>query len=39
MLLLDNLELSRGATVLDLGCGTGFPLFELADMHGRQVSA
>jgi ubiquinone/menaquinone biosynthesis C-methylase UbiE len=34
-LLLDHLELVRGIDVLDLGCGAGFPLFELAQMHGR----
>jgi len=33
-LLFDNLELVGGIDVLDLGCGTGFPLFELAHVHG-----
>ena len=32
--LLDELELRRGIRALDLGCGTGFPLFELAHAHG-----
>jgi ubiquinone/menaquinone biosynthesis C-methylase UbiE len=34
-LMLDNLELAAGITALDVGCGTGFPLFELAHMHGH----
>jgi trans-aconitate methyltransferase len=34
-LLLDQLELGRGLEVLDLGCGTGFPTIELAQMLGR----
>jgi arsenite methyltransferase len=34
-LLLENLELARGISVLDVGCGTGFPLFELAQVHGE----
>jgi len=34
LFLLDELELRGGRTVLDLGCGTGFPLFELAHAHG-----
>lgn len=33
-LLVDNLELRRGITILDVGCGAGFPLFELAHVHG-----
>ncbi|HEU4562513.1 MAG TPA: class I SAM-dependent methyltransferase [Longimicrobium sp.] len=33
-LLLDNLPLAPDATVLDLGCATGFPLFELAHVLG-----
>ena len=33
-LLLDHLEIRRGIRGLDLGCGTGFPLIELAHLHG-----
>ena len=33
-LLLDHLEISRGVKGLDVGCGTGFPLIELACLHG-----
>lgn len=33
-LLLDHIELRPGLRVLDLACGTGFPLFELAQMLG-----
>ncbi|NTU79951.1 MAG: class I SAM-dependent methyltransferase [Chloroflexales bacterium] len=33
-LLLRHVPLRRGATVLDLGCGTGFPLLELAQRLG-----
>jgi ubiquinone/menaquinone biosynthesis C-methylase UbiE len=33
-LLLDHLELRQYSSILDLGCGTGFPLFELAGMFG-----
>lgn len=33
-LLLDELELQRDIRGLDLGCGAGFPLFELAHLHG-----
>lgn len=32
--LLEHVPLGRGLTVLDLGCGAGFPLFELAHMLG-----
>ena len=28
--LLESVPLAPGATVLDVGCGTGFPLLELA---------
>jgi len=34
-LLFEHLELLRNITILDLGCGTGFPMFELADRFGR----
>jgi len=30
MLLLQHVELQHGMTVIDIGCGTGFPLMELA---------
>lgn len=33
-LLLDHVPLARGQKVLDLACGTGFPLFELAARLG-----
>jgi ubiquinone/menaquinone biosynthesis C-methylase UbiE len=33
-LLFDHLEVHRGIRGLDVGCGTGFPLFELAHVHG-----
>ncbi|HUP61801.1 MAG TPA: class I SAM-dependent methyltransferase [Thermoanaerobaculia bacterium] len=33
-LLFDNLELRRGVIGLDVACGAGFPLFELAYVHG-----
>lgn len=33
-LLLDNLELRPNMRGLDVACGTGFPLFELAHAHG-----
>jgi ubiquinone/menaquinone biosynthesis C-methylase UbiE len=33
-LLLDHVTLSRGMHVLDLACGAGFPLFELAHNGG-----
>ncbi len=32
--LLDRVPLRRGARVLDVGCATGFPLLELAQMLG-----
>ena len=35
-LLLRHLELRPGIEILDLGCGTGFPLFELAMIHGAE---
>ncbi|MBV9562593.1 MAG: methyltransferase domain-containing protein [Bradyrhizobium sp.] len=33
-LLLDHLDIRRGISGLDIGCGTGFPLIELAHLHG-----
>lgn len=33
-LLFDNLELRPNLRILDIGCATGFPLFELAQVHG-----
>ncbi|MFL6246840.1 MAG: class I SAM-dependent methyltransferase [Thermoanaerobaculia bacterium] len=33
-LLFDHLELRPNVTGLDVACGTGFPLFELAHAHG-----
>jgi arsenite methyltransferase len=33
-LLFDRLEIRRGIRGLDVGCGTGFPLIELAHVHG-----
>ncbi|MBV9110299.1 MAG: methyltransferase domain-containing protein, partial [Gemmatimonadetes bacterium] len=34
MLLLDRVPMRRGMTALDVGCGTGFPLLELAQRLG-----
>jgi arsenite methyltransferase len=34
MLLFERLELRPGVKGLDVACGTGFPLFELAHAHG-----
>jgi arsenite methyltransferase len=33
-LLFEFLETRRGIRGLDVGCGTGFPLIELAHLHG-----
>ncbi|HEV2678789.1 MAG TPA: methyltransferase domain-containing protein [Aliidongia sp.] len=33
-LLLESLEIRRGICGLDVGCGAGFPLIELAQLHG-----
>jgi arsenite methyltransferase len=33
-LLFDHLEIRRGIRGLDVGCGTGYPLIELAHVHG-----
>lgn len=34
LFLLSHLELRPNQNILDVACGTGFPLFELAQMHG-----
>lgn len=34
LFLLNNLELRPNLNILDLACGPGFPLFELAHMYG-----
>ena len=34
LFLLDHLVLRPNQHILDVACGTGFPLFELAQMHG-----
>jgi ubiquinone/menaquinone biosynthesis C-methylase UbiE len=34
LFLFSHLELRPNLRILDLACGTGFPLFELAQMHG-----
>jgi arsenite methyltransferase len=39
LFLLQHLPLRRGMRVLDLGCGTGFPLLELAQRLGRTCFA
>lgn len=33
--LLDQIEIRRGLKILDVGCGTGFPLLELAQLSGN----
>lgn len=38
-LLLDNVPLARGMRVLDLACGAGFPLIELAQSGGAGCAA
>jgi ubiquinone/menaquinone biosynthesis C-methylase UbiE len=38
-LMLDNVPLRAGMTVLDVGCGTGFPLLELAQRLGPDARA
>ncbi len=35
LLLFRHLEFQRNLEILDLGCGTGFPLLELANTYGR----
>ena len=34
-LLFEQLEIRSGQDILDVGCATGFPLFELAHVFGR----
>jgi arsenite methyltransferase len=34
LFLLNNLDLRPNLNILDVACGTGFPLFELSQMHG-----
>lgn len=36
-LMLDELELRAGIRALDVGCATGLPLIELANMHGAKA--
>lgn len=36
-LLLDELELRGGIRALDIGCATGLPLIELANVHGASA--
>jgi arsenite methyltransferase len=38
-LLFDNLQLHPKLRILDVGCATGFPLFELAQAHGPSCRA
>ena len=37
LVLLDTVRLRAGLTVLDVGCGTGFPLLELAERLGPEA--
>jgi len=37
-LLLDNVSLKKNLNVLDVGCGNGFPLFELAHQLGPSAN-
>jgi ubiquinone/menaquinone biosynthesis C-methylase UbiE len=37
LVLLDAVKLRRGLTVLDVGCGTGFPILELAERLGPEA--
>lgn len=37
LLLLDEVPLANVATALDVGCGTGFPLIELAERLGKRA--
>jgi ubiquinone/menaquinone biosynthesis C-methylase UbiE len=38
-LLLQHVPIRRDQRILDIGCGTGFPLFELANLHGPSCRA
>ena len=35
IMLFNNLEIKKNLSILDLGCGNGFPLFELAHTFGQ----
>lgn len=35
ILLLNNIPLKKNSTIVDIGCGTGFPLLELAQRFGQ----
>src|SRR5262249_12451400 len=37
LVLLDTVRIRTGLTVLDVGCGTGFPLLELAERLGPEA--
>ncbi len=39
LLLLDRVRFDRGARILDVGCGSGFPLLELAQRFGASSFA
>lgn len=36
-LLLDEIKICKGINILDVGCATGFPLFELAHIFGSST--
>lgn len=35
ILLLNNIPLQKDSIIVDIGCGTGFPLFEIAQRFGE----